>query len=70
LPPRLCRRPKAGKKTYKVKTGNLMMAMSLGSRSGIAFVPPIGMIRSAWLNRKVKAETMLIPKYRNKFLIP
>ena len=53
-------------KTYKAKTGNRMMAVSLGSRAGVAFVPPIGTIRSAWLNRKVKAETMLVPMYRRK----
>jgi apoptosis-inducing factor 2 len=57
-------------KTYKAKTGNPMMAVSLGSRAGVAFVPPIGTIRSAWLNRKVKAETMLVPMYRKKLGLP
>ena len=57
---------KSPPKTYKAKTGNPMIAVSLGSLSGAAFVPPIGTIRSAWLNRKVKAETMLIPMYRKK----
>jgi NADH dehydrogenase FAD-containing subunit len=57
-------------KTYKAKTGNQMMAVSLGSRAGVAFVPPIGAIRSAWLNRKVKAETMLVPMYRKKLGLP
>jgi hypothetical protein len=47
-----------------------MMAISLGSRTGVAFVPPIGAIRSAWLNRKVKAETMLVPMYRKKLGLP
>jgi apoptosis-inducing factor 2 len=53
-------------KTYKAKTGNLMMAVTLGSRAGVIFAPPIGTIRSSWLNRKVKAETMLVPKYRKQ----
>jgi apoptosis-inducing factor 2 len=57
-------------KTYKAKTGSLTMAISLGSRTGVAFVPPIGAIRSAWLNRKVKAETMLVPMYRKKLGLP
>jgi NADH dehydrogenase FAD-containing subunit len=57
-------------KTYKAKTGNPMMAISLGSRAGVAFIPPIGAIRSAWLNRKVKAETMLVPMYRKKLGLP
>ncbi|SEF10087.1 hypothetical protein SAMN05444161_8377 [Rhizobiales bacterium GAS191] len=52
--------------TYKAKTGDSMMAVSLGSLSGVAFVPPIGTVRSAWLNRKVKPETMLIPMCRKK----
>jgi len=49
---------KSPRKTYKAKTGNPMMAVSLGSLAGVAFVPPIGTIRFAWLNRKVKAETI------------
>jgi apoptosis-inducing factor 2 len=57
-------------KTYKAKTGNPMMAVSLGSRAGVAFIPPVGIIRSAWLNRKVKAETMLVPMYRKKLGLP
>ena len=57
-------------KTYKAKTGNPMMAVSLGSRAGVAFIPPIGAIRSAWLNRKVKAETMLVPMYRKELGLP
>ena len=42
-------------KTYKAKTGNLMMAVTLGSRAGVIFAPPVGALRSTWLNRKVKA---------------
>jgi hypothetical protein len=51
--------------TYKAKTGNLMMAVTLGSRAGVIFAPPVGS-RSTWLNRKVKAENMLVPKYRKQ----
>jgi NADH dehydrogenase FAD-containing subunit len=57
-------------KTYKAKTGNPMMAISLGSRAGVAFIPPIGTVRSAWLNRKVKSETMLVPMYRKELGLP
>lgn len=57
-------------KTYRAQTGNPMMAVTLGSRAGVAVVPPIGTIRSAWLNRKVKAETMLVPMYRKKLGLP
>jgi apoptosis-inducing factor 2 len=53
-------------KTYKAKTGNLMMAVTLGSRAGVIFAPPVGTLRSTWLNRKVKAEAMLVPKYRKQ----
>jgi hypothetical protein len=53
-------------KTYKAKTGNLMMAVTLGSRAGVIFAPPVGSLRSTWLNWKVKAETMLVPKYRKQ----
>ena len=47
-----------------------MMAISLGSRAGVAFVPAMGAIRSAWLNRKVKAKTMLVPMDRKKLGLP
>jgi pyruvate/2-oxoglutarate dehydrogenase complex dihydrolipoamide dehydrogenase (E3) component len=57
-------------KTYMAKTGNPMMAVSLGRRASVAFVPPIGAIRSAWLNRKLKAEAMLVPMYRKKLGLP
>jgi len=57
-------------KTYRAQTGNPMMAVTLGSRAGVAVVPPLGTIRSAWLNRKVKAETMLVPMYRKKLGLP
>ena len=48
-----------------------MMAITLGSRAGVLFfAPPIGAIRSTWLNRKVKAEAMLVPKYRKQLGLP
>jgi NADH dehydrogenase FAD-containing subunit len=52
-------------KTYKAKTNNPTMVVSLGSRAGISQLPsPIGVVRSAWFNRMAKAETMLVPRYR------
>lgn len=53
-------------KTYKAKTGNLMMAVTLGSRAGVIFAPLVGTLRSSWLIRKAKAETMLVPRYRKQ----
>jgi NADH dehydrogenase FAD-containing subunit len=53
-------------KTYKAKTGNRMMAVTLGSRAGVIFAPPFGTLRSSWLIRKAKAQTMLVPKYRKQ----
>jgi hypothetical protein len=47
-----------------------MMAVSLGNRAGLAFVSPIGAIRAAWLNRKLKAESMLVPMYHKKARLP
>ncbi|MFK0166987.1 NAD(P)/FAD-dependent oxidoreductase [Rhizobium sp. NPDC090279] len=57
-------------KTYTAKTGNLMMAVTLGSQAGVIFAPLIGTLRSTWLIRKVKAETMLVPKYRKQLGLP
>jgi hypothetical protein len=53
-------------KTYKAKTGNFMMAVTPGSRTGVIFAPPVGSLRWTWLNGKAKAETMLVPKYRKQ----
>jgi apoptosis-inducing factor 2 len=61
---------RAPPQTYKAKTGNRMMAVTLGSRAGVVFAPPIGTLRSRWLNRKVKAGTMLVPKYRRQLGLP
>jgi len=50
--------------SYVPQTGNPLMAVTLGSRTGVSHVPLLGVVRSAWLNRKVKAERMLVPKCR------
>jgi len=55
-------------KTYKPRTGNPMMAVTLGSNAGVTHLPaPIGIVRASWANRKIKAAHMLVPKYRRIF---
>ena len=55
-------------KSYRPKTGNPMMAVTLGRNGGVAHLPsPIGVVRSAWINRKLKATHMLVPMLRKKF---
>ncbi|MNL80943.1 hypothetical protein D3C87_2079210 [compost metagenome] len=53
--------------TYSPQTGNPMMAITLGSRTGVAHLPFFGVVRWPWLNRKAKAEQMLVPKFRKTF---
>ena len=58
---------RAGLKSYEAKTGNPMMAVTLGRRGGVLHLPPIGVVRTAWLNRKLKADHMLVPRVRKAF---
>lgn len=51
-------------KIHKPQTGNPMMAVSIGRHTGVLHLPVLGVVRSAWLNRKAKAGHMLVPKYR------
>lgn len=51
-------------KAYKAKTGNPLMAVTLGKRAGLVHLPPFGVITADWFARKVKAEAMLVPRYR------
>jgi apoptosis-inducing factor 2 len=58
----------SGLKRYKAKTGNPMMAVTLGRRTGVTQLPkPIGVVRSPWINRKLKASHMLVPMNRKYF---
>jgi NADH dehydrogenase FAD-containing subunit len=58
----------AGTKRYKAKTGNSMMAVTLGRRAGVTQLPkPIGVVRAAWINRKLKAADMLVSMNRRTF---
>jgi NADH dehydrogenase FAD-containing subunit len=50
--------------SYVPQAGNPLMAVTLGSRTGVLHVPLLGVVHSAWLNRKLKAERMLVPQYR------
>ena len=50
--------------TYRAQTDNPLMAVTLGSRTGVTQLPILGLVKSAWLNRKAKAEKMLVPIYR------
>jgi NADH dehydrogenase FAD-containing subunit len=55
-------------KPYKAKTGNPMMAVTLGRRHGVSQLPsPIGVVRASWFNRKLKAEQMMVPMVRKTF---
>lgn len=55
-------------KTYQAKTGNPMMALTLGPSGGVTQLPPpFGAVRASWFNRKVKATHMLVPKFRKVF---
>jgi apoptosis-inducing factor 2 len=56
--------PSARMTSYVPQTDNPLMAVTLGSRTGVSRLPVLGVVRSAWLNRKVKAERMLVPQYR------
>ncbi len=56
--------PSASMTSYVPQTDNPLMAVTLGSRTGVSHLPLLGVVRSAWLNRKVKAERMLVPQYR------
>ncbi len=56
--------PSARMTSYVPQTDNPLMAVTLGSRTGVSHLPLLGVVRSAWLNRKVKAEKMLVPQYR------
>lgn len=49
---------------YKAKTGNPLMAVTLGRRAGVIHLPPFGVITANWFARKVKADAMLVPRYR------
>jgi apoptosis-inducing factor 2 len=51
-------------RAHKPKTGNPMMAVTLGSRNGVLQLPVLGVVRSAAFNRMAKAGHMLVPKYR------
>jgi NADH dehydrogenase FAD-containing subunit len=51
-------------KTYQAKTGNPMMALTLGKRAGVVHLPPLGVFKAKWIARKIKAENMLVPLYR------
>ena len=49
---------------YQAKTGNPAMAVTLGPDAGMVHLPPLGLITAGWLNRRIKARHMLVPKYR------
>lgn len=49
---------------YQAKTGNPAMAVTLGPDAGMVHLPPFGLITTGWINRRIKARHMLVPKYR------
>ncbi|WP_126945842.1 FAD-dependent oxidoreductase [Xanthomonas sp. BRIP62418] len=54
-------------KTYCPKTNNANMTVTLGSGQGIIQLRGLGLIRSPLLTRKIKAEHMLVPRFRKMF---
>jgi NADH dehydrogenase FAD-containing subunit len=60
---------KAPSLSYKPRTGDPTMLVTLGSRTGVAHLPLFGHTRWSWLIRKVKAEHMLVPNYAKIFAL-
>jgi len=54
-------------KAYRAKTHDPSMAVTLGSRQGVAHLPMFGLVTAGWLNRMAKAAHMLVPRYRKQF---
>lgn len=52
---------------YRAQTGNPMMLLALGSRTGVSHLPVLGVVRSSWFNRMIKARDMLVPRFRRAF---
>ncbi len=55
---------KTPKARYKAQTGNDIMVVTLGRRGGVARIPGLGMVKTGWLIRMVKAGDMLTGMYR------
>ncbi|TLS75090.1 FAD-dependent oxidoreductase [Mariprofundus erugo] len=53
-------------RTYKPKTDDPTMVVTLGRSMGVSHLPLLGIVRSSWANRKIKAEHMLVPKFRKE----
>lgn len=51
-------------KVHQAQTNNPMMAVTLGSREGVLYLPVLGVVACPLLNRTAKAGHMLVPKYR------
>lgn len=52
---------------YKAQTGNPMMLVALGPRTGVSHLPVLGVVRAGWFNRMIKARDMLVPRFRKAF---
>lgn len=51
-------------KPHKAQTGNPMMAVTLGSKMGVLYLPVLGVVKCPAITRTAKASHMLVPKYR------
>ena len=58
---------RAPTKSYRPRTGDPRMAVTLGSRAGVAHMPGLGVVKASWLVRAAKAAHMLVPRYRKDF---
>lgn len=51
-------------KSYKPKTGDPSMVVTLGAAGGVAHLPLFGVTTWSWLIRNAKSAEMLVPKFR------
>jgi len=51
-------------KSYKPKTGDPTMVVTLGAQGGVAHLPLFGVTKWSWLIRNAKSAEMLVPKFR------
>lgn len=56
-------------KAHKAQTRNPMMAVILGSRMGVLYLPVLGVVKCPMMTRTAKAGHMLVPKYRKLFRV-
>lgn len=51
-------------KSYRPQTNNPSMVVTMGSQSGVAYLKGLGLVKSGFIVRMVKARHLLVPRYR------